>query len=157
MEPRIQAEYSVVNQAEMLGEKLGSAYKSKLKLNIFEIRDDHWIIKLQDCRDFNNYVLWIDGKVKHSNLCTAPTSADTDAAETNLNAGTIAKMCQQEQIFYPLQGIPGNDECNIFLQLMRDQNAMMTATTDAIVTQPVKKDNAIMRVIGLAPEAQLFG
>ena len=38
MELRIQAEYMVVNDAKTLWEKLASAYKSKLKLNIFEIR-----------------------------------------------------------------------------------------------------------------------
>jgi len=46
MEPRIQAEYTVVDDAKMPWEKLASAYKSKLKLNIFEIRDDFWSIKL---------------------------------------------------------------------------------------------------------------
>jgi hypothetical protein len=40
MEPRIQAEYTVVDDAKMLWKKLASAYKSKLKLNIFEIRED---------------------------------------------------------------------------------------------------------------------
>jgi len=40
MEPRIQAEYTVVEDAKTLWEKLASAYKSKLKLNIFEIRED---------------------------------------------------------------------------------------------------------------------
>ena len=35
MDPRIQAEYTVVNDAKTLWEKLSSAYKSKLKLNIF--------------------------------------------------------------------------------------------------------------------------
>ena len=51
MEPRIQAEYTVVDDAKTLWEKLASAYKSKLKLNIFEIREDLWSIKLQDCGD----------------------------------------------------------------------------------------------------------
>jgi hypothetical protein len=40
MEPRIQVEYTVVDDAKMLWAMLASAYKSKLKLNIFEIRDD---------------------------------------------------------------------------------------------------------------------
>jgi hypothetical protein len=49
IEPRIPAEYTVVDDAKMLWEKLASAYKSHLKLNIFEIRDELWSIKLQDC------------------------------------------------------------------------------------------------------------
>jgi len=51
MEPRIQAEYTVVDDSKTLWEKLASAYKSKLKLNIFKIREDLWSIKLQDCGD----------------------------------------------------------------------------------------------------------
>jgi hypothetical protein len=40
MEPKIQAEYSVVDDVKTLWEKLASAYKSKLKLNMFEIGED---------------------------------------------------------------------------------------------------------------------
>jgi hypothetical protein len=42
--------------------KLASGYRSKLKLNIFKIREDLWNIKLQDCGDVDNYALWIDWK-----------------------------------------------------------------------------------------------
>jgi hypothetical protein len=42
MSPRIQAEYTVIDDAKMHWEKLASAYESKLKLNIFEIREDLW-------------------------------------------------------------------------------------------------------------------
>jgi hypothetical protein len=44
LEPRIQAEYTVIDNAKTLWEYLGSAYKSKLKLNIFEIREYLWSI-----------------------------------------------------------------------------------------------------------------
>ena len=60
MEPRIQAEYTVVDNAKTLSEKLASAYQSKLKFNIFEIRDDLWSIKLQDYGDVDNYASRID-------------------------------------------------------------------------------------------------
>jgi CTP:phosphocholine cytidylyltransferase-like protein len=40
MEPRIQAEYTVVEDAKRFWETVVSAYKSKLKLNIFEISED---------------------------------------------------------------------------------------------------------------------
>jgi len=68
MEPRIQAEFTVVDDAKMLWEKLASAYRSKLKLNIFKIREDLWSIKLQDCGDVDNYASRIDRKVKDYNL-----------------------------------------------------------------------------------------
>jgi len=63
MEPRIEAEYTVVYDANMLCEKLASAYKSKLKLNIFEISEDLWSIKLQDSGVVDNYASRIDRKV----------------------------------------------------------------------------------------------
>jgi hypothetical protein len=72
MEPRIQAEYMVVNDAKTLGEKLASAYKSKQKLNIFKIREDLWSIKLQDCGDVDNYASRIDRKFKYYNLFAGP-------------------------------------------------------------------------------------
>jgi len=109
MEPRIQAEYRVVDDAKTLWEKLASAYKSKLKLNIFEIREDLSNIKLQDCGDVNNYTSRINRKVKDYNLCVGPSTTDTDATDTD-SAKTIAKMSEQEHIFYLLRGIPRNEE-----------------------------------------------
>jgi len=139
MEPRIQAEYTVVDDAKTLWEKQSSAYKSKLKLNIFEIREDLWSIKLQDCGDVDNYASWIDRKVKDYNLCAGPSPTDTDAD----TAKTIGKMSQQEHIFYLLCGIPRNDEWKVFLELMMDKNATMTATPGEIVTKLVEKEAAI--------------
>jgi len=157
MEPRIQAEYTVVDDAKTLWEKLASAYKSKLKFNIFEIREDLWSIKLQDCGDVDNYASRIDQKVKDYTLCagpTAPSTTDTDA-DTD-TAKTIARMNEQEHIFYLLRGIPRNDEWKVFLELMMDKNATMTATPDEIITKLVEKDAAIKRENRLAPEALLF-
>jgi len=153
MEPRIQAEYKVVDDAKTVWEKLASAYKSKLKLNIIEIREDLWSIKLQDGRDVDNYALQIDRNVKNYNLCAGPTTTDTDA---DANAKTIAKMSEQEHISYLLRGIPSNDEWKVFPGLMMDKNATMTATPNEIVTKLVEKDAAIKRENGLAPQALLF-
>jgi len=68
MEPRIRAEYMVVDDEKTLCEKLASAYKSKLKLNILKIREDLWRIEGQDCGDVDNYASWIDRKVKDYNF-----------------------------------------------------------------------------------------
>ena len=155
MEPRIQAEYMVVDDSKTLWEKLASAYKSKLKLNIFEIREDLWSIKLQDCRDVDNYASRIDRKVKDYNLCSGPFTTDTDATDTD-SAKTIAMMGEQEHIFYLLRGIPRNDEWKVFLQLTMDNNATMTPTHDEIVTKLVEKEAAMKREIVLAPEALFF-
>jgi hypothetical protein len=93
MEPRIQPEYTVVDHAKTLWVKLASAYKSKLKLNIVEIREDLWSIKLQNCGDVDNYTSRIDWKVKDYNLCAGPTAQLTTDTDANTDtAKTIAKM-----------------------------------------------------------------
>jgi hypothetical protein len=58
MQPRIHAEYMVIEDAKKLSEKLTSAYKSNLKLKLFNIREDLWSIKLQDCEgvDTNSFM-----------------------------------------------------------------------------------------------------
>jgi len=153
MEMRIQAEYTVIKDVKTLWDKPASAYKSKLKLKIFEIREELWIIKLQNCRDVDNYVSRIDQKVKDYNLCAGPMTTDTDA---NANGMTIAKISEQQHIFYLLHGIPRNDKLKVSLERMIDKNATITATPDEIVTKLVKKEAVIRKVNALAPEALLF-
>jgi hypothetical protein len=154
MEPWIQAEYTVVDDAKMLWELLASAYRSKLKFNIFEIREDIWSIQLQDCRDVDNYASQIDQKVKDYNLCAGPTT--TDPGTNTHSAKTIAKMSEQEHIFYLFRRIPMNDEWKVFLELMMEKIATLTATPDEIVTKLVENEAAIKREKGLAPEALHF-
>jgi len=156
MEPRIQAEYMVVDDAKTLWEKLASAYKSQLKLNIFEIREDLWSIKLQDCGDIDIYTLQIDRKVKDYNLWAGPTTTDTDATDTDASAKTIAKMSEQKHIFYLLRGIARNDEWKVFLELTMEKNATMTAMPNEIVTKLIEKEAAIKSENRLAPEPPLF-
>jgi len=156
MEPRIQAENMVIDDAKTLWEKLASASMSKLKLNIFEIREDLWSIKLQDCGDVDNYASRIDRKVKDYDLWAGPMTTDTDATDTDASAKTIAKMSDQEHIFYLLRGIPRNNEWKVFLQLMMDKNAAVTATPDEIIINLIEMEAPIKRENGLAPEALLF-
>jgi len=155
MERRIQAQYTVVDNAKTLWEMLASAYKSKLKLNIFEIREDLWSIKLQDCGDVDNYESQINRIVKDYNLCAGPSTTYSDATDTD-SANNIAKMSEQEQIFYLRGGISRNDEWKVFLELMMDKNGTKTATPDEIVTKLVEKEAAFKRENGLAPEALLI-
>jgi hypothetical protein len=65
-------------------------------------------------------------------------------------------MSGQEHIFYPLRGIPRNNEWKVFLERMMVKTATMTATPDEIFTKLVEKDAAIKRENGLAPEALVF-
>jgi len=64
LERSIHAEYTVVNDVNTPCEKLTSAFKVKLKLNILKIREDLGSFKLQDSRDVNKYPLWIAWKVE---------------------------------------------------------------------------------------------
>jgi hypothetical protein len=71
-------------------------------------------------------------------------------------AKTIAKMSKQEDIFYLLHGIRRNDEWKVFLEIMMEKNATMTATSDEIISKLVEKEAAIKREKWLVPEALLF-
>ena len=139
MELRIQVEYMVVKDEKTLWEKLASAYKLTLKLNIFEIREDLWSIKLQNCGGVDNYASRIDQKVKDYNRCVGPLATDTDATDRD-TAKTIAKMTEQDHIFYLLCRIPRNNKWKVFLELIMDKNATMTTTPNEIVTMFVEME-----------------
>jgi len=127
-------------------------------LNIFEIREDLWSIKLPDCTDVDNDALWIDWKVIDYNLCgepTAPSTTDTDTAHTD-SAKTLVKMSEQELIFDLLRGIPRNNECKCFLGLIMDENAKVTTAPHEIVTKLLEMEAAIKRENGVAPDALLL-
>ena len=99
MEPRLQNEYMGVKDAKELWEKLATAYRTKLQLNIFDIREDLLNLRLEDCEGVDSYVLKIDEKVSAYNLCA-------DSTETTATGGddsdTIPKMSKQEHVFYLL-------------------------------------------------------
>ena len=70
MEPRIQAEYTIVKNAKTFWEQRAAAYKSKLKLNIFQSTEEFLSMKVHNCRDDDNDESQIDRDVKDDNLCT---------------------------------------------------------------------------------------
>ena len=59
-EPLIQLEYRIIDYSNTLLKKLADAYKSKLKLNIFDIREDLLRIQLVNCGDVDNYASRIE-------------------------------------------------------------------------------------------------
>jgi hypothetical protein len=144
----------VVKAAMTLSAMLALTYNSNLKINIFEIREDLSSIMLQDCGHIDNYASWMDWKAKDQNLSTGPMTTDTDG-DTDI-AKIIAKMSGLEHIFNLLCRIPRNNKWKVFLERVMDKNAIMTATPNEIVTKLVKKEAAIKRENGLAPEALLF-
>jgi hypothetical protein len=148
MESRLQASYMDIDDAQTLWEKLAAAYKSKLKLNVFQIREELLQIKLEDCGDVETYASRIDRKVKDYNLCSEPSTA--------ANAKSVGRMMDEEHVFYLLRGIPRNDDWKFFLELMMDKNVTATLTPDEIVTKLVEKESTIKREKGLDSDALLF-
>jgi len=151
MEPRLQASYMEITDARTLWEKLATAYMAKLKFNVFQIREELLGILLEDCDDVDSYALRIDQKVKDYNLCSEPSTSTSDA-----KTRTLAKMNDEEHVFYLLRSIPRNDDWQFFLELMMDKNATATLTPDEIVIKSVEKEATIKRQNGLAQEALLF-
>jgi len=149
MEPRLQASYMEITDARTLWEKLTTAYKAKLKFNVFQIREELLGLRLEECDDVETYALRIDQKVKDYNLCSEPSTSD---AKTR----TLAKMTDEEHVFYLLRGIPRNDDWQFFLELMMDMNATATLTPDEIVIKLVEKEATTKRENGLGQEALLF-
>jgi hypothetical protein len=101
----------------------------------------------------------MDWKVREYNLCAAPIAllnVGAVAADNIANAMTIAQLSVQEHIVYHLRAMPTNDEWKVFLELIMNKNAKMTATPNEIITKLVGNDAAIKRENGLAPEALLF-
>ena len=141
MESGAHAECMFVENAKTLLDKLASACTSQLKFNIFEIRDYLWAIKLQGCKNVDNYTLQMDPKFNNCYLYVGQSTTDTDADMDS--AKTIAMMIKQERILYLLCGIPRNDEWKVFLQLTMDRNAMMTTTRNEIVTKLAVNEAAI--------------
>ncbi|KAF8241750.1 hypothetical protein K440DRAFT_641235 [Wilcoxina mikolae CBS 423.85] len=99
-------------QCSDTGGQLVAASKSKLKYNEFQIREELWEIKLEDCGDVETYALRLDQKVQDYNLCAepSPTASPTDTLTSTTSANTIAKMTDEEHIIYLLRGIPRNDD-----------------------------------------------
>jgi len=110
MEPGLQASYREITDARTLWEKLVTAYKAKLKLNVFQIQEELLGIRLEDCDDVGSYALWIDQKVKDYNLCSESSTSSSDATRT------FAKMTDEVHAFYLLCGILRNEDWQFFYE-----------------------------------------
>jgi hypothetical protein len=99
MEANIQAECTIVEETNTVYDKLASPYRSKLKLNLFDIREDLWSIKLQICGVVDNCALRIDWKVKDYHLCGGPLTTNT--APDMDTAKAIGKMSEHAHITNP--------------------------------------------------------
>ena len=152
MEPRLQNEYMVVKDAKELWEKLATAYRTKLQLNIFDIREDLLNLRLEDCEGVDSYVSKIDEKVSAYNLCA-------DSTETTATGGddsdTIPKMSKQKHVFYLLRGVPRNDDWKVFLEILRNKPDLH-AKPEEVVTKLVAQEAAIKREKGMSADSDVL-
>jgi len=109
----IPVEYRIVNEVKTHWEWLALAYKSMLKLTIFQIREVIWLIKQQDCGYQNKYTLQINRIFKDLILCAQPSFAVTDVDMDT--AKTVTKMSDQDHIIYLVCGNQRNDVWKGFL------------------------------------------
>jgi hypothetical protein len=93
VEPGLQAWYMETTEARTIFEKLGMAYKVKLKFFVFQIQEELLGIRLKDYNNIDTYALWIDEKVKDYNLCSNPSSANATR--------TLGNIIDEDHLFYP--------------------------------------------------------
>jgi len=125
MERSLQQQYGVQKDAKALWDQLKEDYKSKVKLNVWALRDEMSAVKLSNCENVQEYASKIQSYVNDFNLC-----ADTDSSSTGI--GTMPKS---EHTYYLMQGIPKNDDWRFFTQLMYDKIDTMADKPEEIVTK----------------------
>jgi len=110
MERSLQQQYGVQKDAKALWDQLKEDYKSKVKLNVWALRDEMSAVKLRDCENVQEYASKIQGYVNDFNL-----SADSDSST---GSGTMPKS---EHSYYLMKGIPKDDDWRFFTKLMYDK------------------------------------
>jgi hypothetical protein len=79
-------------------------------------------VKLRDCENVQEYASKIQGYVNDFNLC----------ADSSTGSGTMPKSVHS---YYPIQGIPKDDDWRFFTQLMYDKIDTLADTPEEIVTK----------------------
>jgi hypothetical protein len=106
MERSLQQQYGVQKDAKALWDQLKEDYKSKVKLNVWALRDEMSAVKLRDCENVQEYASKIQGYVNDFNLCAESLTS---------------MMPKSEHSYYLMQGIPNDDDWRFFTQLMYDK------------------------------------
>jgi len=122
MERSLQQQYGVQKDAKTLWDQLKEDYKSKMKLNVWALRDEMSAVKLRDCENVQEYASKIQGYVNDFNLC----------ADSSTGSGMMPKS---EHSYYLMQGIPKDDDWRFFTQLMYDKIETLADKPEDIVTK----------------------
>jgi len=126
MERSLQQQYGIQKDAKALWDQLKEDYKSKVKLNVWALRDEISAVKLSDCENVQEYALKIQSYVNDFNLC-----ADTDNSSST-GSDTIPKS---EHTYYLMKGVPKDDDWKFFTQLMYDKIDTLADKPEEIVTK----------------------
>ena len=86
-----------VKDAKEFWEKLATAYRTKRQLNMFDIREDLFNLRLEDCETVDSYVSKKDEKVSAYNLCADSTRTTATGGD---DSDTTPKMSKQKHVFY---------------------------------------------------------
>jgi len=92
MERSLQQQYGVQKDAKALWDQLKEDYKSRVKLNVWALREEISAVKLRDCENVQEYASKIQGHVNDFNLC----------ADSLTGSGLMPKS---EHSYYLMQGI----------------------------------------------------
>jgi len=132
MERSLQQQYGVQKDAKTLWDQLKEDYKSKVKLNVWALRDEMSAVRLSDCENVQEYAWKIQSYVNDFNL-----RADTDSSSST-GSGTMLKS---EHTYYLMKGVPKDDDWRFFTQLMYDKIDTLADKPEEIVTK-MKADEA---------------
>jgi hypothetical protein len=124
MERSLQQQYGVQKDAKALWDQLKEDYKSKVKLNVWAVRDEMSAVRLSDCENVQEYASKIQSDVNDFNLC-----ANTDTSSST-GSGTMPKS---EHTYYLMKGVPKDDDWRFFTQLMYDKIDTLAAKPEEIV------------------------
>jgi len=120
MERSLQQEYGVQKDAKALWDQLTEDYKSKVKLNVWALREEMSAVKLSNCENVQEYASKIQGHVNDFNHC----------ADSSTGSGTMPKS---EHSYYLMQGIPKDKDWRFFTQLMYDKIDTLADKPEEIV------------------------
>jgi len=120
IERSLQQQYGVQKDPNALWDQLKENYKSKVKLNVWALRDEMSAVKLSNCENVQEYASKIQGYVNDFNLCAESST------------GTMPKS---EHSYYLMQGIPKDDHWRFFTQLMYDKIDTLADKPEEIVTK----------------------
>jgi hypothetical protein len=122
MEMSLQHQYGVLKDAKALWDQLKEEYKSKVKLNVWALRDKLSAVKLSNCENVQEYATKIQGHVNDFNLW----------ADSTTGSGS---MPNSEHSYYLMQSIRKDDDWEFFTQVMYDKFDTMADKPEEIVTK----------------------